>query len=65
MEYIIENEFLRAAVSTHGGELVSVIDRETGAEMIWQADPGVWDRMPPFCSRTAARCAAARSRTTA
>ena len=41
MEYIIENEFLRAAVSTHGGELVSVIDRETGAEMIWQADPGV------------------------
>lgn len=48
MEYIIENEFLRAAVSTHGGELVSVIDRETGAEMIWQADPGVWDRHAPI-----------------
>ena len=48
MEYTIENEFLKATVSTHGGELVSVVDKATGTEMLWQADPAVWARHAPI-----------------
>lgn len=48
MEYTIENEFLKATVSTQGGELISVVKRETGEEMLWQADPDVWNRHAPI-----------------
>lgn len=48
MEYTIENEFLKATVSTRGGELVSVVSKETGEEMLWQADPEVWARHAPI-----------------
>ena len=48
MDIIIENENLRAAVSTHGAELVSVVNKATGEEMLWTADPAVWDRHAPL-----------------
>lgn len=48
MEIVIENEILRAAVSTHGAELTSVIHKPTGAELLWQADPAVWNRHAPI-----------------
>ncbi len=47
-EHIIENGFLRAAVSDAGAELCSVVDRESGAERIWTADPAVWNRHAPI-----------------
>lgn len=46
--HIMENRFLRATVSDAGAELCSVIDRDTGAERIWTADPAVWNRHAPI-----------------
>lgn len=55
MEFVLENEFLRATVESHGAELVSVVNKQTGAQMLWQADPAVWDRhapvLFPYCGR--------------
>ena len=47
MEYI-ENEVLKVGVAYHGAELSSVIDKRTGKEMIWQADPAYWKRHAPI-----------------
>ena len=44
MEYLLENEFLQAAVSSQGAELVSIRDKAAGRELMWQADAGVWGR---------------------
>ena len=48
MRYTIENEFLSVTADTHGAELVSVVDKATGAEMIWGADKAVWGRHAPI-----------------
>ena len=48
MEYTLENEILRVTVASRGAELVSVVDKRTGAEMLWQADPDVWPRHAPI-----------------
>lgn len=48
MQYTIENEQLRLTVDTHGAEAVSVINKHSGAEMLWQADPAVWNRHAPI-----------------
>ena len=41
MRYSIENEALRLTVDTHGAEAVSVINKQTGAEMLWCGDAAV------------------------
>jgi len=55
MEYRIENDFLRVCIQSKGAELCSVIKKETGEEMLWQADPAVWERhapiLFPYCGR--------------
>ena len=48
MDFIIENKFLRVTVRSKGAELVSVVNRETGAEMLWQSNPEVWLRQAPI-----------------
>ena len=48
MRYAIENEFIRLTIDSLGAEMVSVIDRATGSEMIWCADPAVWNRHAPI-----------------
>lgn len=48
MDFTIENEFLRVSVASLGAELTSVIKKETGEEMLWQADPAVWNRHAPM-----------------
>lgn len=47
MRYSFENEFLKVTVDSLGSELVSVINKETGAEMMWQGNPDVWPRQAP------------------
>ena len=42
MEFTIENNFLCVRVQSRGAELCSVVKKETGEEMLWQADPAVW-----------------------
>ena len=55
MDYILENDFLRATVRSKGAELSSVQNKRTGEEMMWQADPAVWPRCAPmlfpYCGR--------------
>ena len=55
MDFTIENNFLRVTVSGRGAELVSAVKKETGEELVWQADPAVWNRhapiLFPYCGR--------------
>ena len=44
---ILENTFLKATINTVGAELSSLIEKSTGLEHIWQADPAVWKRHAP------------------
>ena len=57
--HILENESIRVAVADAGAELASVIDKTSGAERIWNADPSVWNRhapiLFPFVGRIAGR----------
>ena len=46
MEYL-ENEYLKIVVAEHGAELSGMINKRTGKEMIWQADPKFWARHAP------------------
>ena len=48
MRYTIENEFIRLTVDSLGAEMVSAVDLATGSEMIWCADPTVWNRHAPI-----------------
>ena len=45
--HVIENEFLKVAVSPHGAELCSIFDKEKQHEVVWQADPAYWNRTSP------------------
>ena len=44
MQYSIENEFIRLTVESKGAEVYSVVNKHTGAEMLWNGDPSVWPR---------------------
>lgn len=45
---VLENEFLKITVADAGAELISVWDKVTGQERIWNADPAVWNRHAPI-----------------
>lgn len=47
MEYRLENEFLRVAVTSSGAQVKSVIWKSDGAEHIWCGDPAVWRFQTP------------------
>ena len=46
--HTMENDVLRVSVADEGAELVSVLDKRSGEERIWQADPAVWNRHAPI-----------------
>lgn len=48
MEYTIENEYLKATVTTWGAQVKSVIRKCDGVEHMWQADPEVWGYHAPI-----------------
>ncbi|BDD00870.1 aldose 1-epimerase family protein [Persicobacter psychrovividus] len=48
MTTVIENDFLKAKIKHDGAELCSLINKTTGKELIWQADPKVWRRHAPI-----------------
>lgn len=48
MTKTLENEFLKIKVNHHGGELCSLIKKDTGVEYLWQADPTFWGRHAPI-----------------
>ena len=47
MTVTIENEKVTAIIAEDGAELISLKDRKTGLEYIWQADPAFWGRHAP------------------
>ena len=47
MRYTLENDLLKAEFDTFGGELKSVIEKETGHNYIWSGDPAFWGRTSP------------------
>lgn len=42
MDYMIENDFIRVTVTTHGAQVKSVVRKQDGVEHIWCGDPEVW-----------------------
>ena len=56
MQTVISNEFLNVTIDTHGAEVVSVKNSK-GEELIWQADPAIWDRHSPVLFPWAGRLA--------
>ena len=46
--HILENDSLRVMLSDRGAELVSVLDKGSGLERIWTADPSIWNRHAPI-----------------
>ena len=48
MEYTIENQYLKATVTTFGAQLKSVVRKEDGVEHMWQADKSVWGYHAPI-----------------
>ena len=55
--YTIENEKLSVTIAAHGAELSSIYDKENDRELIWQADPAIWDRHSPVLFPWAGRLA--------
>lgn len=55
MELTIENNFLRVSIDTKGAELVRVVNLQTQAQMLWDANPQIWNRhapiLFPYCGR--------------
>lgn len=43
----IENEKLKAVISSKGAELQSLVNKETGLEYMWNADPAYWSKYSP------------------
>ena len=47
MRYVLENEQIRAEIESFGGELKSLVNKTTGQEYMWEADPGFWGKTSP------------------
>jgi galactose mutarotase-like enzyme len=43
----IENEFLQVSFRTKGAEMISIFNKKTQTEHLWQADPSVWPWYAP------------------
>ena len=55
MNYIIENEAVRAVVADMGAELMSLVLKSSGIEYLWQGDEKYWTgratNLFPICGR--------------
>ncbi len=47
MLYTLQNEDIICEIETHGAELKSIKDKNTGREYLWNADPKYWNRTSP------------------
>lgn len=48
MRYYIENEQLKAEIDSLGAELISIVDKDTRQEYMWEADPVFWGKTSPI-----------------
>ncbi len=44
----IENEYLRVEIKQLGGEMISLFNKTTNTEMLWQGDPQFWNGQAPI-----------------
>lgn len=47
MRYILENKKLRVTINSLGAEVISVIDKKTGRELVWEGDVRFWNGHGP------------------
>jgi len=47
MDTYIQNDRLRVGVKSHGAELFSLLDTQSGMEYMWNADPAFWGKTSP------------------
>lgn len=47
MRYVIENEEIKVEVESSGAELKSMLDKQTGVDYMWCADPAYYKRTSP------------------
>lgn len=47
MEFIIENDYLRATITESGAQIKSIIRKCDGVEHIWSGDPSLWKFQTP------------------
>ncbi|HVX50306.1 MAG TPA: aldose 1-epimerase family protein [Chitinophagaceae bacterium] len=47
MIYTIQNSYVSAAIAAQGAELQSLINKNTGIEYMWGADPAFWAKTSP------------------
>ncbi len=45
--YSIENDYIKLTVADHGAEIRSIIRKNDGKELMWQADSNYWGRTAP------------------
>lgn len=48
MKYTLENDKLKAAFRTQSAELVSLVRKSDGKELVWHADPAYWGWSSPI-----------------
>ena len=48
MKRKIENPFLYVEVSDRGAELMRIMRKDTGAEILWNGDPAFWSYRSPI-----------------
>ncbi len=47
MQHILENNILRITADNHGAEIVSILDKRTNRECVWNANETWWKRHTP------------------
>ena len=47
---VLKSGDLWVEINDFGGELSRIMDRKTGREILWNADPAVWNRHAPILS---------------
>lgn len=45
--FCLKNEELTLEIASHGAEMKSLKDNQTGQEYLWDADPAFWKRTSP------------------
>ena len=48
--FTLENEELLITVERHGAQLSRIYDKKADREVLWGADPAVWNRHSPILS---------------
>ena len=52
----LENDHFKIAVASKGAELISIIDKKSGYEFLWQADEQIWGRTSPILFPVVGKC---------